>query len=165
MTIAGGPGSLSASGKAAWNAAAGSIKGGGGLALAFTGVIDCIAWWDEYSQRKKDFVDLAVLVGLDVLKAGIAAAATSIAVALITVVVSALSGFAAPVFAIVVGTVIFMGVAGYFVDLTFQTLNINERITTKVRELGDLLYSFAPKDYENVYDDSRWSLNGLGVGF
>jgi hypothetical protein len=165
MTIAGGAGSLSASGRAAWNAAAGSIKGGGGFALAFTGVLDCVAWWDEYGQGKKDFVDLAVMVGLDLVKAGIGAAAANLAVAVLTTAAAAVLGGAAPIFAIVIGTLFCMGSVSYVVDRMFKELNMDSRLTADVRALGLALESIVPKDYTETYGQSEWHINGLGVGF
>jgi hypothetical protein len=165
MTIVGGAGSLSASGKAAWNAAAGSIRGGGGFALAFTSVIDCVAWWDEYSQGKKDFVDLAVTVELEVVKAGMSAAATSAVVAIITIWAAAAFTFVSPIFAIAIGTVLIMGIVGYYVDKAFQSLQVDEHLNTQIRELGRSLEAGAPKDYADTYSQSAWHINGLGVGF
>jgi hypothetical protein len=157
MTIAGGAGSLSASGKAAWNAAAGAVKGGGAIALAFTGMLDCIAWWDEYNQGKKDFVDLAVLVGLDVTKAGIGAAATSIAVALaMTVATAYAAGFAAPILLITVGTIIMTAALGYGIDLIFQKFQVNEKITEMIRSSGKRLDLSHPEDYSDAYYFSTW---------
>jgi hypothetical protein len=165
MTIAGGAGSLSASGKAAWNAAAGSIKGGGGLALAFTGVIDCVAWWDEYSQGKKDFVDLAVMVGLDLVKAGIGAALVSVIVSTtVTAFAIALGASAAYVIAIVLGTVAVTVIIGYATDRIFRELKIEDRLSSSVRKIAIEIEKLHPKDYFDLYSKSTWSFS-TGVAF
>ncbi|MGT2433054.1 hypothetical protein ACU4HD_37700 [Cupriavidus basilensis] len=165
MTIAGGAGSLSASGKAAWSAAKSSIKGGAGMAVAFTVGVDCITWWGDYNQGKKDFTDLAVTVGIDLVKAGIVAAATSAAVSvLVTGFAFAFGITAAPILAVAIGTVFILVAVGYAVDWTFSTLNVSGTATNIVRGAGKRLESDLPKDYANIYIESLWKVTESGAG-
>jgi hypothetical protein len=165
MTIAGGAGSLSASGKAAWHAAAGSIKGGAGFAVAFTGVIDCISWWDEYSQGKKNFADLAATVGLDLVKAGIGAAATSLLVSIVTTGLAFVGiAPAAPVFLIAPGTMFIAIGIGYAVDWLINQAAVDKKITELFQNNATILETNLPKDYPETYATSTWNI-GAEVAF
>ncbi len=85
---------------------------GGGLAVLFTVGMDIAEWYHDYSEigpdgkRKKDLGFLFAKVGTDLIKAGIVAALTT---AVVSLGFTALAAFgvtvAAPVIAVVVGTI------------------------------------------------------------
>jgi hypothetical protein len=123
MRITGGAGGASQG----WNAAKGAVKDslkvfaneegkmvvkGGAIAICFTVAIDVAEWYKDYSETgpdgkpKKDLYSLFAKLGADLAKAGLVAALTTATVALgFGFLAAAGVTVAAPVIAVVVGTI------------------------------------------------------------
>jgi hypothetical protein len=134
IRITGGAGGV----KQGWDAAKGAAKDslkvvakeegkmvlkGGGIALVLTIGMDAAEWYKDFSEvgadgkPKKDVYDLFAKVGTDLLKAGLVAALTTAAIAGFFSVL-ALGGItiAAPVIAVVVGTIFVGATLAYFIE-------------------------------------------------
>ena len=81
IAISAGAGSVAGLRHAGWDAAKGSVKKAGALAVIFTIALDTAEWLGDYEQRdrktgkpKRDFFDLTAKIGIDLAKAGISAA-------------------------------------------------------------------------------------------
>jgi hypothetical protein len=158
-TIAGGAGSLGNTARAAWSASKDSIKHGAGFALAFTMSVDALVWFDDYREGKKDFYDLFVALGIDLLKAGLVAGLTSAAVS-ITLTAAATwlaTGVALSMASIAFGTLVVVAIPlAYAVDWMFSEMRINEHLTKLIRDAGSIVAKASPRDYGDAYSTSEW---------
>jgi hypothetical protein len=124
-----------------------------------------MTWWGDYNQGKKDFTDLAVTIGIDLVKAGIVAAVASATVALVAAISAAAIGFSVPILAIAIGTAVALVIIGYGVDLLFNALDVNGKITKEIRGAGQILELKNRKDYDGTYSTSLWRIAEMGAGF
>ncbi|WP_124473424.1 hypothetical protein [Burkholderia contaminans] len=164
-TIAGGAGSLSSAGAAAWNAAKGSFSGNALIAFFIGAGIDTIVWFSDSNQ---DFRDLIAILLVDAFKAALVGAAISLANAGI-VAMAAATGVTVGALAIG-GFVLILGV-GLLVDYLFDARGkkflkllfhnpkaVMDEIDGMVRRAGGALEEKLPKDYGDYYSGSQWML-------
>ena len=102
IAISAGAGTAADLRHAGWDAAKGSVKKAGALAVIVTIALDTAEWLGDYEQRdpktgkpKRDFFDLTAKIGIDLAKAGISAALGAVAVGLAVAGIVALGGLAA----------------------------------------------------------------------
>jgi hypothetical protein len=132
------------SGKQAWGAAKGAAKDAakvfakeegrlvfkaGGVAVLFTIGMDTAEWYKDFSEMgpdgkpKKDFTDLLVKIGIDLVKAGLSAAIASVVMAgLLTAAFVLLGITVGSVAAIVVGTIVIAVGVGFMLDLVDKSI-------------------------------------------
>lgn len=175
IKITGGAGGL----RQGWDAAKGAAKDslkivakeegkivvkGGGVALIFTVGMDVAEWYRDYSEigrdgkPKKDIYDLISKAGTDLVKAGLIAALTTAIVAIgIGFLATSAVAATAPVFAVVVGTIVVTGVLTYFVEKGDRTLgralgtdDSTTWVAQKFREIAEKL-SEVSKDVRYEY--------------
>ena len=157
MTIAGGAGKLGNTARAAWGAAHDSVMRGAGIALAFTMTVDAMVWFNDYRNGKKVFCDLFAALGIDMVKAGLVAGATSVLVSIgLTAWAGAIGTAALTVLTIAIGTAVTTIVVAYLVDWMFDALGLNKRITNLVHEAGKIFEQALPQDYGDTYSASDW---------
>jgi hypothetical protein len=174
LKITGGAGGV----KQGWDAAKGAAKDslttvakeegkmaikGGGIAVYFSVAMDIAEWYKDYSEigpngeRKKDFCDLFAKVGTDLVKAGLITALTTAAV---SIGVSALVGVsiiaAAPVLAIVVGTIVVSAFFTYFVEkgdrALGRALGEDDITTWLAKKFRTIAHSLAETSKDIRYD-------------
>jgi hypothetical protein len=157
MTIAGGAGKLGNTARASWSATHDSVMHGAGMALAFTMSVDAMVWFNDYRDGKKDFYDLFAALGIDVVKAGLVAGATSVLVSIGLAVWAAFYTTASlSILTIAIGTTALTVVVAYLVDWMFDALGLNKTITNFAREAGKIVEQALPRDYGDSYVDSEW---------
>ncbi|WP_069225064.1 hypothetical protein [Burkholderia diffusa] len=164
-TIAGGAGSLSSAGAAAWNAAKGSFSGNALIAFFIGAGIDTVVWFSDSNQ---DLRDLMAILLVDAFKAALVGAAISLANAGI-VAMAAATGVTVGALAIG-GFVLILGVGllvDYFFDasgkkfvklLFHNPKSIVDEIDGMVRRAGKMLEEQLPKDYGDYYSGTQWAL-------
>ncbi|ESS39335.1 hypothetical protein SY91_00907 [Burkholderia cenocepacia] len=163
--IAGGAGSLSSVGAAAWNAAKESFSGNALIAFFIGAGIDAFVWFSDSNQ---DFRDLMAILLVDAFKSALVGAAISLINAGI-VAMAAATGVTVGALAIG-GFVLILGV-GLLVDYLFDASgkkfvkllfhnpkSIVDEIDGMVRRAGRVLEEKLPKDYGNYYSGSQWLL-------
>jgi hypothetical protein len=146
----------------------------GGIAVLFTIAMDTAEWYQDYSQigpdgkPKKDFTDLFVKIGVDLLKVGLSAAIASIVVAAaLTMAIGLVISSALAVTAIVIGTLAVAVIVGYLLDLADKNTgralgeeDIASWLSKKLKFLGAELHSKFSKEslynnYENLFKPSQ----------
>ncbi|RQR27513.1 hypothetical protein DIE23_26890 [Burkholderia sp. Bp9143] len=158
LTIAGGAGNAASRAAAAKEAIRGAFKKAGLIAFVFTIALDTAEWLRDYEQidhegkRRKHVSDLLAKILIDVTKAGLNAAVTSIVIGLI---VGFFGTAGLPVWGIVVGTIVVACAVGYGVDYLDKKFHATEIVTAGFKWLGESISSAAtylekmmPKDYE-----------------
>ncbi|UEP35174.1 hypothetical protein LL998_02460 [Burkholderia ambifaria] len=158
LTIAGGAGNAASRAAAAKEAFTGAFKKAGRIAFVFTIALDTAEWLRDYEQidhegkRRKHVSDLLGKIFIDVTKAGLNAAVTSIVIGLI---VGFFGTVGLPVWGIVVGTIVVACAVGYAVDYLDKKTHATEIATAVFKWLGESIKSAAiylektmPKDYE-----------------
>jgi hypothetical protein len=160
LTLAGGAGTGAATWSATKTAVKSSVVHGAGIAVALNIAIDGMVWFDRYKKGDKDLYDLFALVGVDLVKAGLYAAGTTLAMSAILTAVAALSatGIAIPMVAIAVGTVLLTVSIGYAVDWMFSELDANDKVSDFLRGLVRMVKEAAPSDYGDSYAASQWAI-------
>jgi hypothetical protein len=140
LSITGGAGSAQGLRHAAWDAAKGSLRKAGLIAVVFTITLDTAEWLGDYEQRdpetgkpKKDFFDLAAKIGVDLAKAGISAAVGAALMGGVIAVVTAIGVIAGSVAVISVGLVV-VGAVGFslFVGVSLDYLDKRFVVTDSV---------------------------------
>ncbi|KVL39329.1 hypothetical protein WS98_09820 [Burkholderia territorii] len=158
LTIAGGAGNAASRAAAAKEAVKGAFKNAGRIAFVFTIALDTAEWLRDYEQidhegkRRKHVSDLLGKIFIDVTKAGLNAAITSVVIGLI---VGFFGTAGLPVWGIVVGTIVVACAVGYGMDYLDKKSHATEIVTAGFKWLGESLKSAAtylektmPKDYE-----------------
>lgn len=150
-----GAGSIKGMHAAAWENTKGLFKGSALISIAFTVTVDIAEWLQDYQKSdangkpKRTVVDLLETVGIDLIKAGIIAAATTACTALIQFILLAGLGFTAPVAFAVIG----IFAIGAFVDYKLSNLNkeykISQKLKDKINEQAKKLENAQPEDYTN----------------
>ncbi|WP_412526825.1 hypothetical protein [Burkholderia lata] len=163
--IAGGAGSWSSIGAAAWNAGKGSFSGNALVAFFIGAGIDTFVWFADPNQ---DFRDLIAILLVDAFKAALVGAAISLVNALV-VALAAMTGVT--VGALAIGGFLFVFSVGWVVDYLFDARGkkfvklllhnpkaIADEIEAMVRKAGRVLEEKLPKDYDGYYSGSQWML-------
>lgn len=150
-----GAGSIKGMHAAAWENTKGLFKGSALISIAFTVTVDIAEWLQDYQKKdangnpKRTVVDLLETVGIDLIKAGITAAATTACTALIQFILLAGLSFTAPVALAVIG----IFVIGAFVDYKLSSLDkkykISQKLKNEINEQAKKLESAQPEDYTN----------------
>ncbi|UXU88241.1 hypothetical protein [Burkholderia sp. S-53] len=162
-TIAGGAGSLSSAGAAAWNAAKGSFAGNSLIAFFIGAGIDTFVWFSDPAQ---DFRDLVAILLVDAFKAALVGAAISLVNA---AVVTAAAATGVTVGALAIGGFVLIAGVGLLVDYLFDASGkkfvkllfhnpkaIANEIEAMIRKAGKVLEEKLPKDYGDYYSGSKW---------
>lgn len=163
--IAGGAGSWSSVGAAAWNAGKGSFSGNALVAFFIGAGIDTFVWFADPNQ---DFRDLIAILLVDAFKAALVGAAISLVNALV-VALAAMTGVT--VGALAIGGFLFVFSVGWVVDYLFDVRGkkfvklllhnpkaIADEIEAMVRKAGRVLEEKLPKEYDGYYSGSQWML-------
>lgn len=165
IAISSGAGSLSGVGHAAWDAAKGSLKKAGAVAVFFTIALDTAEWLGDYEQRdpktgkpKKDFFDLAVKVGVDLAKAGLSAALGTIAMGVLV-----LAGVVTGGAVVVVGAIVLSVAFGFALDWLDKKTGATDRAAQAARDTHQYLEKKLPADYAG-YADAMGSDNLMFYG-
>ena len=172
IAITAGAGAASGLRHAAWEAARGSIKKAGFLALVFTITLDTAEWLADYEQRdpatgkpRKDLFDLMFKIGLDVAKAGISAAIGSLLIAAVLIVAAVIAPTVAlPAALIVVGAVVFAIGTGYGLDWLDKKTGATDKLNELIRKSAEHLENKMPNDYSGYEKSIETALqSGLGA--
>jgi hypothetical protein len=155
LAITGGVGSTAGLRHGAWDAAKGSLKKAGALAVVFTVALDIAEWISDYEERdpktgkpKKDFFDLAFKIGIDLVKAGLSAALGAAAMGAL-VMLGIVTGGAA----MVVGAIILSIVVGLAIDWIDKKTGATDSVNILLRKGIEYLEKKMPADYGN-YDSA-----------
>jgi hypothetical protein len=175
LKITGGAGGA----KQAWDTAKGAAKDsikvlakeegkmvlkGSAITICFTITIDIAEWYKDYSEigpdgkPKKDFYDLFGKIGTDLIKAGMAAGLTTAVVSgFFGILAASTTALAAPVIAVVVGTIFVAAAMAYLVDMGDKAAghalgedDTSTWLAKKFRETGQYLAD-ATKDVRYQY--------------
>jgi hypothetical protein len=153
LAITSGLGSTAGLRHGTWDAAKGSLKKAGGLAVLFTIVLDTAEWLSDYEERdpktgksKKDFFDLVFKIGIDLVKAGLSAALGAVAIGALV-----FFGFVTGGAAVVVGAILLSVVIGLAIDYLDKKTGTTDRLNNLLREGASYLEKKMPADYGN-YD-------------
>jgi hypothetical protein len=153
LAITSGVGSTTGLRHGAWDAAKGSLKKAGGLAVLFAIVLDVAEWLNDYEERdpktgkpKKDFFDLVFKIGVDLAKAGLSAALGAVAMGAV-VFVGVVTGGAA----VVVGAIFISVIIGLTIDSLDKKTGTTDRLNKLLRDGVSYLEKKMPGDYGN-YD-------------
>ena len=172
IAITAGAGAASGLRHAAWEAARGSVKKAGFLALVFTITLDTAEWLADYEQRdpatgkpRKDLFDLMFKIGLDVAKAGISAAIGSLLIAAVLIVAAVIAPTVAlPAALIVVGAVVFAIGTGYGLDWLDKKTGATDKLNELIRKSAEHLENKMPNDYSGYEKSIETALqSGLGA--
>ena len=172
IAITAGAGAASGLRHAAWEAARGSVKKAGFLALVFTITLDTAEWLADYEQRdpatgkpKKDLFDLMFKIGLDVAKAGISAAIGSLLIAAVLIVGAVIAPTVAlPAALIVVGAIVFAIGVGYGLDWLDKKAGAADKLNELIRKSAQHLENKMPNDYSGYEKSIETALqSGLGA--
>jgi hypothetical protein len=154
LSITSGAGSTAGLRHGTWDAAKGSLKKTGALAVVFTIVLDTAEWMNDYEERdpktgkpKKDFFDLVLKIGIDLVKAGLSAALGAAAVGAL-VFLGVVTGGAA----VVLGAIILSVVIGLAIDWLDKKTGATDSVNALLRNGIDYFEKKMPKDYGN-YDN------------
>ncbi|WP_176041796.1 hypothetical protein [Burkholderia stabilis] len=163
--IAGGAGSLSSAGAAAWNAAKGSFSGNSLVAFFIGAGIDTFVWFSDPDQDIRDLISILLV---DAFKAALVGAAISLVNAGI-VAMAAATGVTVGALAIG-GFFLILGV-GLLVDYLFDVRGkkfvklllhnpkaVVDEVEAMMRKAGKTLEEALPVDYGNYYSGSQWML-------
>ncbi|VWD50357.1 hypothetical protein [Burkholderia contaminans] len=163
--IAGGAGSLSSVGAAAWNAAKGSLAGNSLVAFFIGAGIDTFVWLADPNQ---DFRDLLAILLVDAFKAALVGAIISVVNA---IVVGAAAAAGITVGSLAIGGIVLIGLVGLLVDYLFDASGKNflkllfhnpraiaDEIEGMIQRTGKVLEDKLPKDYGDYYSGSKWVL-------
>ncbi|WP_321884726.1 hypothetical protein [Paraburkholderia bannensis] len=173
MTLVGGTGSLSAAGRAAWDAGAASIspKTYTGKAMALVIAMDTMAWYYDYKYAKfdaghpkKNIADLFALVRVDGVMMWVGGVLTEVLLAsLFASVAIALGSSAATIGVIAVGTVIIIVGINYALTATSNAVDANNKVAKLIRSTGKILEQDIPRDYGDAYSQSTWPMLAIGA--
>lgn len=149
-----GAGSIKGVHAAAWENTKGLFKGSALISIAFTVTVDIAEWLQDYQKKdangnpKRTVVDLLETVGIDLIKAGITAAATTVVVAAFEYLLLAFLGATLPVSIVVVG-LIFMAamLVDYGVSYLDKKYKVSQNLKNKMNENSELLIKNNPQDY------------------
>jgi hypothetical protein len=155
LSITSGVGSTAGLRHGAWDAAKGSLKKAGALAVVFTVALDTAEWMNDYEERdpstgkpKKDFFDLAFKIGIDLTKAGLSAALGAAAMGAL-VFFGVITGGAA----VVVGAIILSIAIGLAIDWIDKKTGTTDGVSRLLRTGTEYLEKKLPADYGN-YDSA-----------
>jgi hypothetical protein len=169
IAITSGAGTVQGLRHAAWEAAKGSVKKAGLLALVFTVTLDTAEWLADYEERdpatgkpKKDIFDLCFKIGIDVAKAVVSAVIGSLLMG-ITAGLFITAGIALPAILIVVGAIAFAVGVGYAIDLLDKQTGATDKLNGAIRKAVEHLGSKMPGDYSG-YDRSIETALQFGLG-
>jgi hypothetical protein len=155
LAITSGIGSTAGLRHGTWDAAKGSLRKAGGLAVLFTIALDTAEWLNDFEERdpktgqpRKDFFDLAFKIGLDLAKAGLSAALGAAAMGALV-----FAGFVTGGAAVVVGAIVLSVVIGLAVDYFDKKTGATDRLNQLLRDGVSYLEKKMPTDYGN-YDNA-----------
>lgn len=155
LSITSGVGSTAGLRHGAWDAAKGSVKKAGALAVVFTIALDTAEWMNDYEERdpstgkpKKDFFDLAFKIGVDLAKAGLSAALGA-AVMGALLFFGVITGGAV----VVVGAIVLSIAIGLTIDWIDKKTGATEGVSKLLRTGCEYLEKKMPTDYGN-YDSA-----------
>lgn len=164
LSIASGAGSASGLRHAAWEGLKSSVKKAGLLSVFFTVSLDTAEWLNDYEQRdpatgapKKDFFDLAFMIGIDFAKAMISAALGAVVMATL-IFLGVITGGVA----IVVGAICISVAIGFAVDWLDRKTGATDAFNKTIREHAGYLEQKISKDYGG-YDKALEQAMVLGV--
>lgn len=166
LAITSGAGSTAGLRHGMWDAANGSLKKAGALAVIFTITLDTAEWLNDYEQRdrktgkpKKDFFDLFFKIGIDLAKAGLSAALGAAAMGAL-VLLGIVTGGAA----VVVGAIVLSIVIGLAIDWVDKKTGTTDNVSKLLRDGIEYLEGKMPKDYGNYDDALHQALAYGGMG-
>jgi hypothetical protein len=166
LAITTGAGSIAGLRHGAWDAAKGSLKKAGALAVLFTMVLDAAEWLSDYEERdpktgkpKKDFFDLALKIGVDVAKAGLSAALGAVAMGAL-VFLGVVTGGAA----IVVGAILLSVGIGLAIDWLDKKTGATDSLNKLLRDGANYLEKKMPADYGNYDSTLQQAMAYGGMG-
>lgn len=149
LAITAGAGTAAGLRHAAWEGAKGAMKKGAALTVVFATVINVAEWLVDYEERdpvtgkpKKDFFDLVLKIGVDVVKAVISAAIGSLVMGFL-VGFGVVSGGAL----VVVGTIALAIGIGLGIDFVDKFTSGSEKLNSLMRGGSRHLEDKLPKDY------------------
>lgn len=166
LSITSGAGSTAGLRHRTWDAAKGSMKKTGALAVVFTIVLDTAEWLNDYEERdpktgkpKKGFFDLVFKIGIDLLKAGLSAALGAIAMGAL-VFLGVVTGGAA----VVVGAIILSVAIGLAIDWIDKKTGVTDSVSKSLRDGIDYLTKKMPTDYGNYASALQQAIAYGGMG-
>lgn len=169
LTITNGAGTANGIRHAAWNATKSTFKKLGAVAIVFSVFTDVAEWISDYGQidpatgkPKSSVLDLMSKIGVNLVKAGIVAALTTVAMAGFAFVAATIAATAIPVAAILVGTVFVGFFISYGLEVLDKEFGISASVGKSLLTQVEYLKTKFPKDYEG-YDAFVQSDFGWGV--
>jgi len=169
LTITNGAGTANGIRHAAWNATKSTFKKLGAVGIVFSIFTDVAEWIGDYDQidpatgkPKSSVLDLMSRVGVNLVKVGIVAALTTVAMAGLAFLFTALFAAALPVTAVVAGTIVVTILVSYGMDFADKNWGVSESIKKSIQKQAAYLREKYPKDYYS-YDAFIQSDFGWGV--
>lgn len=169
LTITNGAGTANGIRHAAWNATKSTFKKLGAVAIVFSVFTDVAEWISDYDQidpatgkPKSSVLDLMSKIGVNLVKAGIVAALTTVAMAGLGFLITAAFAAALPVTAVVAGTIGVTILISYGIDFIDKNWGVSESIQKSIQKQAAYLRGKYPKDYYS-YDAFIQSDFGWGV--
>ncbi|MDP3188968.1 hypothetical protein [Limnobacter sp.] len=169
LTITNGAGTANGIRHAAWNATKSTFKKLGAVGIVFSIFTDVAEWIGDYDQidpatgkPKSSVLDLMSRVGVNLVKVGIVAALTAVAMAGFTLVFGLVATAAIPISVIVVGTIIITAMVTYGIDWLDKELESSSAIKSAISNAATYLTKKHPSDYDG-YSALTQSDFGWGV--
>lgn len=169
LTITNGAGTANGIRHAAWNATKSTFTKLGAVGIVFSIFTDVAEWIGDYDQidpatgkPKSSVLDLMSRVGVNLVKAGIVAALTAVAMAGGILIFAAIATTATPISLIVIGTIVIGIGLSYGMELLDRRLNISSSLSSIIKAQINHLNEKFPNDYQG-YGEFIQSDFGWGV--